>query len=264
MSNSTCGSADEYSEGCHNDSFALIFKMVAIAVILIAGICGVAIPLVGKKRRFLQTDSNLFVAAKAFAAGVILATGFVHMLPDATSALTNSCLPKFPWSKFPFSGFVAMIASLATLLVDFLGTQYYERKQENENPNVEFDSSDMVSEFGIVPVEKKRGSAKVFGEEEGGAMHIVGMRAHAAHHRHSHRQEEGACEGRVKEHAHGHSHSHAISGWDEEGGLRHIVVSQVNIFLFLVQLSCPRYNLGNPLTFVDISSVLVINQHILL
>ncbi|CAI9774220.1 unnamed protein product [Fraxinus pennsylvanica] len=38
-----------------------------------------------------------------------------------------------------------------------LGTQYYERKQENESPNVEFDSSDMVSELGIVPVEKKRG-----------------------------------------------------------------------------------------------------------
>ncbi|CAI9773142.1 unnamed protein product [Fraxinus pennsylvanica] len=227
MSNSTCGGVDEDSKGCRNDSFALILKMVAIAVILIAGVCGVAIPLVGKKRRFLQTDSNLFVSAKAFAAGVILATGFVHMLPDATSALTNSCLPKLPWSKFPFSGFIAMIASLATLLVDFLGTQYYERKQENESPGVEFDSSDTVSELGIVPVEKKRGSAKVFGEEEGGAMHIVGMHAHAAHHRHSHLQEEGACEGRVKEHSDGHSHSHAIGGWDEEGGLRHIVVSQV-------------------------------------
>ncbi|KAL2548508.1 zinc transporter 4 precursor [Forsythia ovata] len=80
-----------------------VLKMVAIAAILVAGVCGVAIPLAGKKRRFLQTDSNLFVAAKAFAAGVILATGFVHMLPDATSALTNSCLPKLPWSKFPFS-----------------------------------------------------------------------------------------------------------------------------------------------------------------
>ncbi|KAL2525620.1 zinc transporter 4 precursor [Abeliophyllum distichum] len=227
MSNFTCGGVDEDFEGCRDDSFALVLKMVAIAAILVAGVCGVAIPLAGKKRRFLQTDSNLFVAAKAFAAGVILATGFVHMLPDATSALTNSCLPKLPWSKFPFSGFIAMMASLATLLADFLGTQYYERQQENESPNVGFDSSDMVSELGIVPVEKKRGSATVFGEEEGGAMHIVGMRAHVAHHGHSHLQEEGACEWRAKEHSDGHSHSHPIGGWDEEGGLRHVVVSQV-------------------------------------
>ncbi|KAL2548507.1 Zinc transporter 9 [Forsythia ovata] len=58
-------------------------------------------------------------------------------------------------------------------------------------------------------------------------MHIVGMRAHVAHHRHSHLQEEGACEWRAKEHSDGHSHSHPIGGWDEEGGLRHVVVSQV-------------------------------------
>ncbi|GAB4837103.1 TPR repeat-containing protein zip4, partial [Ancistrocladus abbreviatus] len=49
----------------------LTLKLVAIGAILVAGVTGVAIPLLGKNRRFLRTDSNLFVAAKAFAAGVI-------------------------------------------------------------------------------------------------------------------------------------------------------------------------------------------------
>ena len=40
--------------------------------------------LIGKNRRFLQTEGNLFVAAKSFAAGVILATGFVHMVAGGT------------------------------------------------------------------------------------------------------------------------------------------------------------------------------------
>ncbi|KAG8375665.1 hypothetical protein BUALT_Bualt10G0123900 [Buddleja alternifolia] len=226
MSNVACGGHDEEVVGCRDDHYALILKLIAIAAILTAGVCGVAIPLVGKKRRFLRTDSNLFVAAKAFAAGVILATGFVHMLPDATTALTDSCLPQFPWSKFPFSGFIAMMAALATLLADFVGTQYYERNQEKQSEIARADSVDSVSEsgIGIVPVEGRGSTGKVFGEEDGGAMHIVGMHAHAAHHGHSHPQEQGACQGHD---SHGHSHSHGIGSGDEENGVRHIVVSQV-------------------------------------
>ncbi|XP_075508261.1 zinc transporter 4, chloroplastic-like [Primulina tabacum] len=228
MSNTVCGTQDEESEGCRAADYALILKMVAIAAILTAGVCGVAIPLLGKKRRFLRTDSNLFVAAKAFAAGVILATGFVHMLPDATSSLTSPCLPEMPWSKFPFSGFIAMMAALATLLADFIGTQYYAGKQDRQSEIVaRTDSLDAISESGIIQVEPRGWKSKVFGEEEGGAMHIVGMHAHAAHHRHSHSQEEGACEGRIPEHSHGHSHSYGIGNGDDDAGIRHIVVSQV-------------------------------------
>ncbi|KAK2966413.1 hypothetical protein RJ640_003683 [Escallonia rubra] len=226
MATTTCGGDSADLEACRDDKLALILKMVAIASILIAGVLGVAIPLVGKKRRFLRTDSNVFFAAKAFAAGVILATGFVHMLPDATSALTDTCLPTYPWSKFPFAGFIAMMAALATLLVDFIGTQYYEKKQEKQNQTVRIDSVDVESESGIVPVEVKERDEKVFGEEEGGAMHIVGMHAHAAHHRHNHPHGQEAC-GHVRDHSHEHSHSHGFGGGDEEGGVRHIVVSQV-------------------------------------
>ncbi|RZC15108.1 Fe(2+) transport protein 3, chloroplastic [Glycine soja] len=103
MTNSSCGGAE--LELCRDESAALLLKFFAIASILLAGMAGIAIPLV---RKHLRTDGNLFVAAKAFAAGVILATGFVHMLSDATEALQHPCLPSFPWSKFPFTGFFAM------------------------------------------------------------------------------------------------------------------------------------------------------------
>ncbi|KAJ8555528.1 hypothetical protein K7X08_013024 [Anisodus acutangulus] len=215
VTNTACGSAGEEMDGCRDNSAALILKFVAISAILIAGVCGVGIPLIGKKHRFLRTDSNLFVAAKAFAAGVILATGFVHMLPGATSSLTNPCLPKSPWKIFPFAGFIAMMAALGTLVVDFVGTQYYERKQEKKDQKDQADSGDLVSESAIVPVEPKTRNDKLFGEEESGAIHIVGMHAHAAHHRHS------------QSHEHGHSHSHSFGGGDEDGGVRHVVVSQV-------------------------------------
>ncbi|MCL7037115.1 hypothetical protein MKW94_005516 [Papaver nudicaule] len=108
------------STECRNDSDAFLLKMIAIAAILISGAAGIAIPLIGKEKKLLRTDSNLFFASKAFAAGVILATGFVHILPDATSALTNTCLPETPWLRFLFAGFIAMISALLTLVADFL------------------------------------------------------------------------------------------------------------------------------------------------
>lgn len=232
MGNSSCGVSE--LELCRDESAALNFKLIAIASILASGVIGIAIPLFGKQRRLLKTDGNLFVAAKAFAAGVILATAFVHMLPDGSKALSDPCLPEFPWSKFPFSGFFAMMASLVTLLVDFVGTQYYERKQglirSNEEPN-RVGSADSGLETGILPAGDSNG--KVFGEEEGGGMHIVGIHAHAAHHRHSHPQGKDACDGHVTHHHQAHGHSHGLDGDDDESGVRHVVVSQViNFFIF--------------------------------
>ncbi|KAL2637259.1 hypothetical protein AAZX31_06G048100 [Glycine max] len=227
MTNSSCGGAE--LELCRDESAALVLKFVAIASILLSGMAGIAIPLIGKHRRFLRTDGNLFVAAKAFAAGVILATGFVHMLSDATKALRHPCLPAFPWSKFPFTGFFAMLAALLTLLLDFVGTQYYERKQGMNRAPSEEPVRVGSSEPG--------GNGKVFGEEESGGMHIVGMHAHAAHHRHNHPHGNDACHGigNIKEqvhahshshsHSHGHSHSHIEDGEDTD--VRHVVVSQV-------------------------------------
>ncbi|VVA93924.1 unnamed protein product [Arabis nemorensis] len=188
------------SDLCRDASAAFLLKLVAIASILLAGAAGVAIPLIGRNRRFLQTDGSLFVAAKAFAAGVILATGFVHMLAGGTEALTNPCLPEFPWSKFPFPGFFAMVAALITLLVDFMGTQYYERKQEREATESDEQPGREQSPGIVVPMAAEGASIeKVFGEEDSGGIHIVGIHAHAAHHRHSHPSAHGSCDGHLVE-----------------------------------------------------------------
>jgi zinc transporter 1/2/3 len=245
MANESCGGSE--LETCRDESAALDLKLVAIASILIAGVVGIAIPLVGKNRRFLRTDSNIFFAAKAFAAGVILATGFVHMLSDGSNALSDPCLPEYPWSKFPFSGFFAMMASLLTLLVDFVGTQYYERKQglaRASEERVRVGSAEAGLEPEILPVaDDKEWNGKVFGEEEGGGMHIVGMHAHAAHHRHSHPHGQDACDGHVRDLSpgHGHGHSHGFEDGDgEDGGVRHVVVSQVilSLLVLLITIDC--------------------------
>ncbi|KAK7360244.1 hypothetical protein VNO77_02227 [Canavalia gladiata] len=67
--------------------------------ILLSGMAGIAIPLIEKHHHFLRSDSNLFVAAKAFAAGVILATSFIHMLSNVSEVLNHPCLPSYLYSK---------------------------------------------------------------------------------------------------------------------------------------------------------------------
>jgi solute carrier family 39 (zinc transporter), member 1/2/3 len=137
---STASCAGQMAEAdwaeCRDDAAALRLKAVAMGAILLAGVLGVGLPLAGRKRRALRTDSAAFVAAKAFAAGVILATGFVHMLHDAERSLSSPCLPAAPWREFPFPGFVAMSAALATLVLDFLATSFYESKHRDEAARV--------------------------------------------------------------------------------------------------------------------------------
>ncbi|XP_057779233.1 zinc transporter 1-like [Salvia miltiorrhiza] len=73
----------EAEEG--NKSEALKLKLVAIASILTAGI---KFPLLGRKLLVLLPENDRFLMVKAFAGGVVLATGFVHILPDAFRRLT--------------------------------------------------------------------------------------------------------------------------------------------------------------------------------
>jgi zinc transporter 1/2/3 len=96
ITNSSCKISE--SDPCRDESTALILKFVAMATILVTGFTGIAIPLLGNRRGL----GEILPAAKAFAAGVILATGFVHMLKDATEAFNHRCLKSYShvWSEF--------------------------------------------------------------------------------------------------------------------------------------------------------------------
>ncbi|KAL0300945.1 UNVERIFIED_CONTAM: Zinc transporter 1 [Sesamum radiatum] len=122
-----------------NRSESLKFKLVAIAAILGAGGIGVSLPLLGRKFKPLRPENDVFFMIKAFAAGVILATGFVHILPDAFETLTSPCLAGSPWGKFPFTGFISMMASIGTLVVDTVATSFYQSSHLNKAKQVNMD-----------------------------------------------------------------------------------------------------------------------------
>ncbi|KAM5586871.1 zinc transporter 1-like [Rosa sericea] len=118
-----CESEDTHE---HNDE-ALKYKLGSIASILVFGALGVSLPLLGKKIPTLRPENDIFFIVKAFAAGVILATAFIHILPEAFATLTSPCLEENPWGRFPFTGFLCMMSAIGTLMVDAMATGYYKK-----------------------------------------------------------------------------------------------------------------------------------------
>eukprot|EP01018_Ginkgo_biloba_P032898 Gb_28845 [translate_table: standard] len=124
-------------DSCRDSAASLKLKLIAIAAILVGSFIGLCIPIVARSCTYFKVGSRLFFLVKAFAGGVILAAGFVHVLPDAFESLTSQCLAENPWSQFPFAGFVAMIAALITLFVDVSATVFSEKlKIANEAPRI--------------------------------------------------------------------------------------------------------------------------------
>ncbi|XP_061344108.1 zinc transporter 8-like [Gastrolobium bilobum] len=129
----TCEAEDEAGG---DESLALKYKIAALVSILVASAIGVSIPMLNKTFSALRPEKDLFFMIKAFAAGVILSTGFIHVLPDAFEKLTSPCLSDHPWGDFPFTGFVAMLSAIGTLMIDSLATAYFNKSHFNDKDQV--------------------------------------------------------------------------------------------------------------------------------
>ncbi|EYU42823.1 hypothetical protein ABFS82_13G008600 [Erythranthe guttata] len=129
LADCTCEAEED---GDRSRSLALKYKLAAIAAILVASAVGVSLPVVGRRVPALSPERNFFFVIKAFAAGVILSTGFIHVLPDAFESLTSPCIPASPWGDFPFTGFIAMVSAIGTLMVDTYATSYYRRRSKDK------------------------------------------------------------------------------------------------------------------------------------
>ncbi|KAK4279003.1 hypothetical protein QN277_016769 [Acacia crassicarpa] len=132
VSDCTC----DATEDDHDKPKALRYKIVAIATILVASAVGVLIPVLGNFIPALSPEKDIFFVIKAFAAGVILATGFIHVLPDAFDHLTSPCLSDHPWADFPFTGLVAMCTAMGTLMVDAFATAYFKKRHMMNNGQI--------------------------------------------------------------------------------------------------------------------------------
>uniref|UniRef100_A0A453AXA5 Zinc transporter 1 n=1 Tax=Aegilops tauschii subsp. strangulata TaxID=200361 RepID=A0A453AXA5_AEGTS len=202
-----CGSPES---AARDRARARPLKIAAFFSILICGALGCSLPVLGRHVPALRPDGDVFFLVKAFAAGVILATGFIHILPDAFENLTSDCLPAAgPWKDFPLAGLGAMVGAIGTLVVDTLATGYFTRAHLNKD--------------------RAHGSSAAVVDEEKQAAAAAASEL-ARHH------DGGEHEGHVHLHTHAtHGHTHgsaalvaAVGGAeDEKDTIRHRVISQV-------------------------------------
>ncbi|XP_041992700.1 zinc transporter 1-like [Salvia splendens] len=136
-----CGGHGDDQAQRRNHTEALRYKLASIGSVLCAGAVGVSLPILGRRFEVLRPENDVFFMIKAFAAGVILATGFVHILPDAFRSLSSPCLGEDPWGKFPFAGFVAMMAAIGTLVVDTVATSFYKSTHLDKSKLVDEEAS---------------------------------------------------------------------------------------------------------------------------
>ncbi|KAF9404267.1 hypothetical protein BGZ94_004266 [Podila epigama] len=130
-------SIEDYDLGLHVG--ALFANMAASAV-------GVLLPVVLTMTTFSPKATQRIQAtiqmAKTFGSGVILATAFIHMLPNAFSTLADTSLPwQFQEAQRGYSGWAGLIAMLSAMLLHLLEFSATQRLYRQKNHNEQFNNT---------------------------------------------------------------------------------------------------------------------------
>ncbi|THU46362.1 hypothetical protein C4D60_Mb09t04140 [Musa balbisiana] len=125
MSGCEVGDASR-AQWCRNGAAAQQLKLVSIGIILVTSAVGISSPVVlARVFEGKPAYGRALLLIKCFAAGVVLSTALVHVLPDAFDALADcQVAARHPWRDFPFSGLLTLIGALLALLVDVVATSH--------------------------------------------------------------------------------------------------------------------------------------------
>lgn len=119
----SCLAEDE--SDCFDPQLAQTLRIAAVFIVLVCSAIGVWLPYVMGNFSWVHRESNVFLILKAFGAGVILATGFIHMFPDASEQFENPCLG---WPEYPYASLFALVTIIFVLFLEHVVSMAYERR----------------------------------------------------------------------------------------------------------------------------------------
>ncbi|XP_022753885.1 zinc transporter 6, chloroplastic-like [Durio zibethinus] len=133
----SCVSDTARTLGCRDGAAATHLKLISLLVIFFTSVSGISSPVL--LARYFQGKpvyDKAILIIKCFAAGVILSTSLVHVLPEAFSALSDCHVAsRHPWKDFPFAGLLTLLGALLALFVDLTASSHVEH---SHNPSGDY------------------------------------------------------------------------------------------------------------------------------
>ncbi|KAF8493246.1 ZIP-like iron-zinc transporter [Russula emetica] len=94
-------------------------RIASLFIIWTTGTFGATFPIFAHRSRLIHFPSAIFETAKYFGSGVIIATGFIHLLAPGISELTSPCLGP-EWQIYPYALAFALLSSFSIFLIEVI------------------------------------------------------------------------------------------------------------------------------------------------
>lgn len=122
----TCLTSTIRAISCRDAQASPQLKLISLAMLTAMSIVSISAPLLLSRFFYWKPFyGKALLLIKCFAAGVILSTSLVHLLPNAFDALSDcQVASSHPWKSFPLAGIVPMVGTVVALLVDLLSTSH--------------------------------------------------------------------------------------------------------------------------------------------
>lgn len=105
-------------------------RVSAIFVILILSTAVTFFPVVARRFKSLRIPVYVYLFARYFGAGVIIATAFIHLLDPAYGAIgPNTCVGMTGhWADYSWCPAIVLVSVMIVFLLDFGASRYVEKK----------------------------------------------------------------------------------------------------------------------------------------
>ncbi|KAI5966918.1 uncharacterized protein KGF55_000327 [Candida pseudojiufengensis] len=124
-----------------------IARITAVPVLFVVSAIGSFAPLIAKHNKYFRIPGWCFQAIKFFGSGVIIATGFIHLMAESSRNLTNICLGS-PFVDYPFAEGIALIALFLIFFFDVIAHHKLNEKAKrdfNKMGNIEDTTKTSIS-----------------------------------------------------------------------------------------------------------------------
>ncbi|KAG2185663.1 hypothetical protein INT44_002456 [Umbelopsis vinacea] len=225
-------------------NYNLGMHIAAVFIIMFASGLGAFIPVLSKAFPAFQISGKIITLGKFAGSGIILATGFIHMLPSAMENLTSPCLPAvFNTGYTAFATLFAMTAALAMQLIEHLASEHAQKRQE-ENAKQDAEAIQSVEKI-LDPSKDANTNRAITRSQEtliGGkscqtpvnvqdAAAVMALSHIHSHHTHTH----GSANDHYP-HAHHHHHPHVESHGHDHGDILLLAAQRKDLSTFILEL----------------------------